>query len=99
MVFEVKIKFTNFSLGAQELITSKTTHAFEQFYLVQGGLRVVRGALHHLQGDELLISGRGERGSNCHTWQEGERMELFLATLTSDPSTAKRSRNDPIRVF
>ena len=73
MVFEVKIKFTNFSLGAQELITSKTTHAFEQFYLVQGGLRVVRGALHHLQGDELLISGRGEgpivkRGKREKEW-------------------------------
>ena len=54
------IKFHQKAFGYVQICKVNATYTFEQFYLIESRLCVVRSALDHLEGDKFLVTEKKE---------------------------------------
>ena len=76
-----KTKFSHETFGFRQIFKVKATYTFEQFYLIESRLCVVRSALDHLEGDKFLVTEKKE--------------ETFLVSNTARQLATQLQRRRP----
>lgn len=74
-------KFHQKAFGYVQICKVNATYTFEQFYLIESRLCVVRSALDHLEGDKFLVTEKKE--------------ETFLVSNTARQLATQLQRRRP----
>ena len=77
------IKFHQKAFGYVQICKVNATYTFEQFYLIESRLCVVRSALDHLEGDKFLVTEKKE--------------ETFLVSNTSKAARNSAAKKETSR--
>ena len=93
------IKFHQKAFGYVQICKVNATYTFEQFYLIESRLCVVRSALDHLEGDKFLVTEKKEETFLVSNTSKAARNSAAHSSLVEYLAQVINAKNCPTTFY